>query len=209
MKIKVCGITLPQQFLELERLGADYAGFIFYEKSPRYVLPKMRSRDVTGFPVKIQKTGVFVNASESTILDQVALFQLDAVQLHGNETPMLCARLRKHIKVIKAFRINEQNSLIDWLVKPYLDVCDFYLFDHGSGGIYGGTGKKFNWSVLENALVGKEFFLSGGIGPEDAAELKALKHPFLYAIDINSKFEISPGIKDMAEIQEFIQVLKN
>ncbi|MEO6219969.1 MAG: phosphoribosylanthranilate isomerase [Ginsengibacter sp.] len=208
MKIKVCGITTLGQLEELNKMGIDYAGLIFYERSPRYVLAKLRSKDVSSIKLAIQKTGVFVNATESDIMTQIELYELDLVQLHGNETPAFCNHISNHVKVIKAFRIDERNSHIDWMVKPYEDVCDFYLFDQGSTGIYGGTGKKFNWALLENATIGKNFFLSGGIGPEDAEALNNFKHDFFHAIDINSQFEIEPGVKNMETLKDFIKNLQ-
>ena len=94
------------------------------------------------------------------------------------------------------------------MVKPYEDDCDHYLFDFNREGIYGGTGEKFNWTALENSKVGKSFFLSGGIGPDDAGMVNNFDHPFLHAIDINSKFEIEPGIKDMDGVKKFVQTIK-
>ena len=203
MKVKVCGITTLAQLEELNSIGIDYAGFIFYENSPRYVLSKLRSKAVTSLKLTTQKVGVFVNASENDIMTQIELFQLDIVQLHGNETPSFCNHISNHVKVIKAFRINEENSHIDWMVKPYEDACDFYLFDHGSSGIYGGSGTKFNWRLIQEATINKNFFLSGGISYEDADEIRSFSHPFFYGIDINSKFETEPGIKNMKLVKKF------
>lgn len=203
MKIKVCGVTTTGQLEELDKMGIDYAGLIFYEKSPRYALSKLRSKAVAGLTLQLHKVGVFVNASENDIMTQIELYELDYVQLHGSETPTFCNHISNHVKVIKAFRIDEQNSHIDWMVKPYEEVCDFYLFDKGSAGIYGGTGKKFDWHLLEKATIGKNFFLSGGIGPEDAEAVKKFEHPYFYGVDINSKFEIEPGIKNIKLVEEF------
>lgn len=208
MKIKVCGITTLTQVEHLNSMGVNYAGFIFYEKSPRYVLSKLRSKEVAPLKLITQKVGVFVNASENDIMTQIELFELDVVQLHGNETPSFCNHISNHVKVIKAFRINKENAHIDWMLKPYEDVCDFYLFDHGSAGIYGGSGTKFNWQLIKEATINKSFFLSGGIGFEDANEIKDFSHPFFYGIDINSKFETEPGIKDMELVKEFVKKLQ-
>ncbi len=208
MIIKVCGITTISQLEEVDRMGIDYAGLIFYQGSPRYVLSKLRSKDVAALKMKTKKVGVFVNASENDIMTQIELYELDLVQLHGNETPTFCNHISNHVKVIKAFRINEENSHVDWMVKPYEESCDFYLFDQGSAGIYGGTGKKFNWSLLENATIGKSFFLSGGIRPDDAESLKKFEHPFFHAVDINSQFEKEPGVKNMELVKEFVNILQ-
>lgn len=203
MKVKVCGITSLSQLEELNIMGIDYAGLIFYKGSPRYVLSKLKSKDVTSLSLTTKKVGVFVNASENDIMTQIELYELDLVQLHGNETPAFCNHISDHVKVIKAFRINEENSHVDWMVKPYEEACDFYLFDQGSAGIYGGTGKKFNWSLLENATIGKDFFLSGGIKPDDIEPLKNFRHPFFHAVDINSQFETEPGVKNLTLVKEF------
>ena len=208
MKIKVCGITTTGQLEELDKMGIDYAGLIFYEKSPRYALSKLRSKAVAGLTLQLHKVGVFVNASENDIMTQIELYELDYVQLHGSETPTFCNHISNHVKVIKAFRIDEQNSHIDWMVKPYEEVCDFYLFDKGSAGIYGGTGKKFDWHLLEKATIGKNFFLSGGIGADDVPEVEKFSHPYFYGVDINSRFETEPGIKDMEMIKQFVNGLR-
>jgi phosphoribosylanthranilate isomerase len=209
MKIKVCGITNIAQLKQLDELGVDYAGMIYFSRSSRYVLDKLPHEEVKNLDVSLQKVGVFVNASEEEIKSQVKLYGLDAVQLHGDETPLLCNRISDFFTVIKAFRIDEANRQnIDWMVKPYEEFCDYYLFDTGSKKDYGGTGEKFNWDILENSKINKPFFLSGGISADDVEKLKAFNHPFLYAVDINSRFEIEPGIKDMAKVKNFIQQLK-
>ncbi len=209
MKIKVCGNADLYQLEELENLAIDYAGLIFYNQSPRYALKKISGSDVKKLNLTMQKVGVFVNATEEEIMKQVAAFGLDIVQLHGDETPAFCNRISDQVKVIKAFRVADLDTNIDWLVKEYDEVCDYYLFDKGSAGLYGGTGKKFDWNLLENSTIGKPFFLSGGIAIEDVAALKKFKHPFFYGVDVNSKFELSPGIKDIQLISEFISKLRN
>jgi phosphoribosylanthranilate isomerase len=208
MKLKVCGITQTSQLKQLDELGVDYAGLIFYPRSVRYVLNKLKSKDVQQLKLALQKVGVFVNASEEDIKTQIELYGLDAVQLHGDETPAFCNHISTQITVIKSFRItpkNEQN--IDWMVKPYEDYCDYYLFDTSHAGVYGGTGEKFNWEILKQNGINKPFFLSGGIGLKDIEKIKEFAHPFFYAIDINSKVEISDGVKDMNAIAEFINEL--
>lgn len=208
MKIKVCGTTDLNQLKELDELEIDYAGMIFYEQSPRYVLNKMSGKEVRDLDVSITKVGVFVNATEEEIMKQVEDFELDMVQLHGDETASFCNRISDHIKVIKAFRIADFDNNIDWLISEYDEVCDFYLFDKGSAGLYGGTGQKFNWHLLEKSTIGKPFFLSGGIECRDAVALKKFHHPFFYGVDVNSRFETKPGIKDMKLISEFVNNLK-
>lgn len=209
MKIKVCGNRDLNQLKELSDLGVDYAGFIFYEQSPRYVLKKLDGKDVVNLKLSLEKVGVFVNASEDEIMKQIDNFGLDLVQLHGDETPSFCNRISDHIKVIKSFRIADFDTNIDWLVKEYDEVCDYYLFDKGSAGLYGGTGEKFNWDLLEKSAIGKPFFLSGGIRLSDASALNKFKHDFFYGVDVNSRFEKEPGVKDMKQISEFVKQLKN
>jgi len=213
MKIKVCGNGDIHQLIEMNdpnAIGAkiDYVGLIFYEQSSRYVLKSLAGKEVRDANLSVEKVGVFVNASEENIMKQVEDFGLDAVQLHGDETPLFCQRISDQIKLIKAFRISDTETNIDWLVKEYDEVCDYYLFDKGAPGLYGGSGQKFNWQLLDKAKIGKPFFLSGGIDPDDVDDLKEIKHPFFYGVDINSKFEISPGVKDMVKVEKFVNDLK-
>ena len=208
MKIKVCGNTDLSQLKDMEELDIDYAGMIFYPQSPRYVLKKLSGKEVKDLDLSLTKVGVFVNASEEEIMQQIEDFGLDMVQFHGDETATFCNRISDHIKVIKAFRIKDLETNIDWLISEYDEVCDYYLFDKGSAGLYGGTGQKFNWNLLEKSKIGKPFFLSGGIAAEDTTALKRFHHPFFYGVDVNSRFEIEPGIKNMELIKEFVNNLK-
>ena len=191
MKLKVCGITQLDQLKQLDELGVDYAGLIFYPRSVRYMLNKLKGKDVQQLHLSLKKVGVFVNASEEDIMTQVENYGLDIVQLHGDETPGFCNHISNHVTVIKAFRItqtNEQN--IDWMIKPYEEYCDYYLFDTNRKNAYGGTGEKFDWKILNKNKINKPFFLSGGIGLKDIEKLKAFEHPFFYAVDVNSKVEV-------------------
>lgn len=209
MKIKLCGNTDLEQLKELNDLPIDYAGLIFYPQSPRCILEKLSGKDFKKSAVSVTKVGVFVNASEEEIMKQVDAYGLEMVQLHGDETASFCNRISDQIKVIKAFRITDFEANADWLVQEYEEVCDYYLFDKGSAGLYGGTGQKFNWNLLKNSKIGKPFFLSGGIERNDAKALKEFTHPFFYGVDVNSRFETSPGIKDMELIKEFAKELKD
>jgi len=210
MRIKVCGMTDLHQVHQLDELGVEFCGFIFYPKSPRYVfrhVPAMNIKKVKGH---INKVGVFVNEYADDILKTVDDCGLYLVQLHGDETPKECEKISNYVSVIKAFRLAEGDN-IEWKIKDYQDVVDMFLFDTEGAG-YGGTGKKFNWEVLKGLNIRKPFFLSGGIQPEDIEQLKAFARESvaknLFAIDINSKFEISPGIKDMEKIKDFVIKLK-
>lgn len=208
MRIKVCGITQMEQLVQLPAVGASFAGFIFYPKSPRYVL-----RHLTTTQIKkennINKVGVFVNETMEEVLRMVDECRLHMVQLHGDETPKYCERIADYISVIKVFRVSDTDN-IGWRIKDYMDVCDMYMFDTEGAG-YGGTGKKFNWDKINEAEIGKPYFLSGGIEPGDVDRLKKLENKpeakNLFAIDINSRFEISPGVKDLEAIKQFITEL--
>jgi phosphoribosylanthranilate isomerase len=203
LKIKICGITQLPQLRELDALGIDYAGLIFYDPSPRYVLNKLSGDAVRALSLSLQKVGVFVNAPEDKVMTQIEHYGLDMVQLHGDETPAYCAHIRRQCPVIKAFRLGAQTS-VDWLVQPYADSCDYFLFDTDTKN-YGGSGQQFNWQLLQHATIGKPFFLSGGIGVDDWAAVQHFTHPFLHALDLNSKLETKPGVKDMALVQELMK----
>ncbi len=208
MNIKVCGITEMKQLQQLDGLDIDFAGMIFYKDSPRYVGNKLNAKDIKKADFDLKKTGVFVNPEMIEVLDAIDEYGLEVVQLHGDETPEMCEDLSSEVEVIKAFRITGTED-IDKLVAPYDAVCDYYLFD--TGGLkesFGGTGQQFDWSILAKAKIEKPFFLSGGIGVEDAARVKAFKHPDMFGVDINSKFEVSPGVKDMKLLLQFKQGLK-
>jgi phosphoribosylanthranilate isomerase len=211
MRIKVCGMTSTEQVLQLDEMGVEFAGFIFYPKSPRYVyrfMPKPEIRKIKG--KAINKVGVFVNATVEEVLGAVDDCGLYIVQLHGDETPKYCEKIANYVTVVKAFRLREDDNVL-WKVKDYMDIADMFLFDTEGAG-YGGTGKKFNWNTLKGLNIGKPFFLSGGIGPDDIEKL----HEFtqdpvakdLFSIDVNSRFETSPGIKDMDKLREFITAVK-
>jgi len=210
MNIKVCGITQFKQLQQLEALNIDYAGLIFYKDSPRYMGDKITGKQIKDADFDIKKVGVFVDPGYSELLDAIDEYGLDIVQLHGNETPELCEELSAEVEVVKAFRIPGDKAIdIDEMVADYDAVCDFYLFDTaGLKESFGGTGQQFDWGVLKKAKIEKPFFLSGGIGPDDAAKVKAFSHPDFFAIDVNSKFELSPGLKDMAAVLKFLQALK-
>jgi phosphoribosylanthranilate isomerase len=207
MRVKVCGNTSVDQLKQLNEMGFDYVGLIFYERSPRYVLNKLNWEEVKNLELAIKKVGVFVNATEEEIIIQIKNFNLDAVQLHGDETPLFCKHISDQVNVIKAFRINNNEQNIDRLISPFEEFCDYYLFDTGGTGKYGGTGEKFNWELLNENKINKPFFLSGGISLNDVDKIKAFKHPFFYGIDINSKFETEPGIKDIVSVKQFVERL--
>ena len=214
-------MTDLQQMHQLGTMGVEFAGMIFYHKSPRFVLKHLNGEMVKRAKLKVYKVGVFVNASYDEILNHVENFGLDMVQLHGDETPRFCEQVSNYIQTIKAFRIGEDEN-IPWKVKDYYESCDMYLFDtapsnspQGGGTplLYGGTGKKFNWEMLKDVAINKPYFLSGGIEPTDAATIKAFANEEaaknLFALDVNSKFEVSPGVKDMGMVRKFVEEVRS
>lgn len=208
--IKICGMKYPENILEVGALLPDYMGFIFWEKSARYF-----DGEMPNLPKSIQKVGVFVNASLNEILDKVKKYDLQAIQLHGQESVEFCKDLKKNapklIDVIKVFSILDTFDFGG--LKPFENVCDYFLFDT-KGKLPGGNGTTFDWKVLENYPSTKPFFLSGGIGMEEIEEVKEILKTNLpiYAIDINSKFEIEPGLKNIERLKdlkiEIIDVFK-
>ena len=204
MRIKVCGMTQADQVAQLAGLGVSFAGFIFYPKSPRYVFRHMTTTQIRK-ENSINKVGVFVNSPIEEVLHLVDECRLHMVQLHGDESPKFCEKIADYVSVVKAFRLSENDS-VEWMIRPFMDVCDMFMFDTIGAG-YGGTGKKFDWTVLKKETIGKPFFLSGGIEPGDEEKLKEFEQEpvakALFAVDINSRFEISPGMKDMQKVKLF------
>ena len=210
MKLKICGMKYLDNILELGSLLPDYMGFIFWEKSARYfdgIIPEL--------PKSIKKVGVFVNSSQEEILKKIAKHDLQAIQLHGQESVAFCEDLKEKIKnlkpvqieIIKVFSVTDDFDFE--LLKPFEDLCDYFLFDT-KGKLPGGNGTTFDWKVLEKYPSTKPFFLSGGIGIEEIELLKEIAKTNLpiYAIDVNSKFEIEPGLKNKELFYSFIQNLK-
>lgn len=219
MNIKVCGITTIKQLQQLDGLEIDFAGLNFYKGSPRYIGEKISKKEIQSADFDIKKVGVFVDASYDEIMETIGDYNLDVVQLHGNENPELCELLSSETEVIKVFRIgNETGTGVDNLLQPYDDVCDYYLFDTAPQVIvkgreelasFGGTGKQFDWNALVKAKIEKPFFLSGGISPDDGSKIKAFSHPDFFGIDLNSKFETAPGVKDMAKLLKFVKEIRS
>lgn len=222
MKVKVCGITQMDQLSALSAIAVDYAGLIFYPPSPRYVdRAGLSGADVKKAILGLQKVGVFVDASYEEVMRRVDEFGLDMVQLHGRETPYECQKIAANVDVMKAFRFSE-NDHVEWMLKDFYADADYFLFDTGvsvpkgegeNKTVYGGTGRKFDWNRLRGINVQKPFFLSGGIEPGDAGTVKEFmagaeaKH--MVAVDINSRFETAPGVKDLAKVGQFIAELKS
>ncbi|MFA5972013.1 MAG: phosphoribosylanthranilate isomerase [Lentimicrobiaceae bacterium] len=205
MQFKVCGITTTEDIIALISLEIDRLGFIFYHKSQRYVYGKLIEDGLNEIPKHIKKTGVFVNAEIAEVEQIIDQYQLDSIQLHGDESPEFCRHFKNKVEVIKTISIKDEDSFET--AKLYLDACDLFLFDTYSDN-YGGTGKTFEWKWLEAYSLNKPFYLSGGISLENVEEIKNIKHNQLIGIDINSKFEIRPGIKDIVKIKQLINLMK-
>jgi phosphoribosylanthranilate isomerase len=235
LRLKICGMKYQDNISETVKLQPNYLGFIFYEKSSRFfngTIPKL--------PKSVKKVGVFVNASVEDIIIKVNAHQLQAVQLHSEESPGFCSKLKRHyekqsdevisptekdchhfpqktridlnkkpvissgVEIIKVFSIKDNFDFSD--LKPYQSVCDYYLFDT-KGKLPGGNGSTFNWNVLKNYPSTKPYFLSGGIGLDEIENvlsfLQRQESKYCYAVDVNSKFEIEPGLKNIELLEDF------
>ena len=200
MKLKVCGMKYQDNIEAVANLQPDYLGFIFHEESPRNfdgIIPKL--------PKQIQNVGVFVDEKIEFISNQMEKHSLSVIQLHGHESPEICRILKStNAKVVKVFSIKDKFDFS--VLSPYEDVCDYFLFDT-KGKLPGGNGYTFNWDVLNNYPSTKPFFLSGGIGLDQVEDLKRFQKSkaskYCYAIDVNSKFEIEAGLKNIEELKAF------
>lgn len=206
MEIKVCGMRDPENIRELvDQVKPDWMGLIFYPKSPRFVSDQSANQ-IAGFPVK--KVGIFVSEEEAEILKRIKDFNLSAVQLHGQETPDFVESLSKKtsVEIWKVISVQDQ---IDWQsLKSYLPFVSKFLFDTATSA-HGGSGQKFDWKVLETYPFDKGFLLSGGLDEDSGEEISALskKLPQLKGVDLNSKFEDAPGVKNIEKLKFFKKYL--
>jgi len=212
MKLKVCGMKYTENIIEVAALKPDYLGFIFYKKSPRFFnkksLPKMDS--------SIKKIGVFVDEEIENIIKKIETFDLQGIQLHGNESPQYIEKIKEyiskqkhnHIEIINVFSIKDEFNFK--VLNDYESICDYYLFDT-KGEKPGGNGYTFNWNILNKNPSSKPFFLSGGIGLNEIHAIKEFQNTDIskhcHAIDINSKFEIDHGLKNVSSLKMFKQRL--
>ncbi|MEA4937435.1 N-(5'-phosphoribosyl)anthranilate isomerase [bioreactor metagenome] len=203
--IKICGLKSPENIRQVVALQPDMIGFIFYPKSPRYL---NNPKDIAKLyiPPSVKRIGVFVNEAKDIILEKVKIYQLQGVQLHGDESPALCLALKqKNLRVIKAFSVSHPEDLKKCAL--YEGFADYFLFDTKTQG-YGGSGEKFDWEII-NAYKGlTPFILSGGISPEDTDAILSFKHARFAGIDLNSRFEVSPGEKNIESLKQFLQKIK-
>lgn len=198
LKIKVCGMRDPENIQGVLALKPDFIGFIFYPKSQRFV-GKMDERLMRQIPSTSKKVGVFVNASLAYIMDCVERYTLDYVQLHGDETLSFVKELRrKGIRIIKVFRISGRIPLE---VERFIGMVDYFLFDTDTA-TYGGSGLQFDWNILNSYAHDVPFILSGGLRLSDVTAIQSLQMDQLVGIDVNSRFEVSPGLKDLQQIQQ-------
>lgn len=195
MKLKVCGMKYADNIRAVAKLSPDFMGFIFYPESKRYVGEGFAIPEISS---EIKKVGVFVNDGIENIFKIAKKYELDFVQLHGDESPEFCKRAGEKIRVIKAFGIDPQFNFS--VLNEYAHSCEYFLFDTKTTE-YGGSGKKFDQNILNN-YKSKRYFLSGGIDSPNADEIE----PF--AIDVNSKFEIEPGLKDIDKLKTLITSLR-
>ncbi len=210
MKLKVCGMKYQENIQAVAALQPDYLGFIFYEKSPRNF-----EGEISKIPSTIKKTGVFVDASIDFVIQKIKKYNFEAVQLHGNESAEYCSKLKNElnnshktnsIEIFKVFSIKDQFDFSR--LTPYENIVDYFLFDT-KGKEKGGNGYSFDWSVLNDYNSSTPFILSGGIGLQEIEKIKAILRTNLpiHALDVNSKFETEPGLKNIKDLQEFINQL--
>lgn len=222
MIIKVCGMRDSNNIREVSNLGADWIGLIFHPQSPRYVsmvptgagiIPDRSPLAADSATKRALRVGVFVDDMAQNIITRVVNFDLDLIQLHGQESPTLIRNLRQTIaptikptlQVIKTISISAPGDFAH--CAPYEDCADYFLFDTQCPQM-GGSGRKFDWSWLDSYTGSKPFLLSGGIGPDDAGAIRAIRHPLFAGIDLNSRFETAPGLKDVTLLRPFIQAVK-
>jgi len=207
MYIKVCGLKYEENIQAIADLKPDYLGFIFYKKSPRYVANELSPIQLSNLDVNLKKAGVFVNEDLETIKQICSVFNIETIQLHGSESPAFCKQLKDlGFTIIKAFGMHEDFDFEE--VNPYTPICDFFLFDTKSS-VHGGSGNHFHWELLKKYHLSTPYFLSGGISLNDLEEIKKIKDDKLYAIDVNSRFELKPGFKDIQAIKSLIKKIRD
>jgi phosphoribosylanthranilate isomerase len=207
LKIKICGMREPENIMKVADIKPDMIGFIFYPGSPRYAGETLKPENLIYLPEQIKRVGVFVNSDPETIKLAIRKYSLNLVQLHGDETPETCQMLDETgISIIKAFNIKDREDFR--LFEKYINCSKYFLFD-ASTSKYGGSGRKFEWELLDNYDLGHPFILSGGIAPDDDSNIKRISNPSFYGIDLNSRFEVRPGLKDVEKLKLFISGIRN
>ncbi|MEL7221458.1 MAG: phosphoribosylanthranilate isomerase, partial [Bacteroidota bacterium] len=216
MIIKTCGLREPNNITAISTLPVDWIGLIFYDKSPRYMADRADLQQYLADPsvelAKKKRVGVFVNEPFDRLLERIHDYELDYVQLHGGESAVYCETLQslfesssmRSAQIIKAFRVS--NAFDFGITIDFEPYCSYFIFDT-KGISYGGTGHKFDWDILTRYQGLTPFLLSGGIGPDDANEIKAFQHDAFVGVDLNSKFEVEPGLKDSVKLGQFLSAL--
>ncbi|CAM4229641.1 phosphoribosylanthranilate isomerase [Pedobacter westerhofensis] len=211
-KLKICGMREPANINAVAQLQPDYMGFLMYPGSKRFIAD-LDPAVVKAVPAAIKTTGVFVDEEPGAVIKAIEIYGFKAVQLHGTESPEYCRQLKEapdagnevnNFEIIKAFGIDETFDFS--ILSAYENVVDYFLFDTQTAE-HGGSGKSFNWRLLESYILNKPYFLSGGIGLENAPQLQQIEDNRFYAMDVNSRFELSPALKDIGKLNEFKKLL--
>jgi phosphoribosylanthranilate isomerase len=207
LAIKVCGMKYADNIKKLSEIKPDLMGFIFYPPSKRFVGVEFLKSDLTDINPQIIKTAVFVNAQIHEIVEFSKMYGMQVVQLHGTESPDFCKTIKNEgFMVLKAFGIDDSFDFN--ILELYQDVVDFFLFDTKTN-LHGGSGETFNWNKINQYKLQKPFFLSGGLSLENLASVKNIKNEFFYGVDLNSKFELEPGLKDIEQLREAFNLIRN
>ena len=205
LKLKVCGMRDPENIREVAGLNPDFIGFIFYSGSPRYAGEMVNADSVSFIPESIKKTGVFVDEDYETIIKIAGEINLDFIQLHGKESPELCIRLREEgYGIFKAFSVGEGFRYRD--MEPYAGSVDYFLFDT-KGMLHGGSGMSFDWGILNDYPFDVPFLLSGGLSLDNIDQVKMIQSKYLAGLDVNSRFETAPGIKDIGKLRQLKDII--
>ncbi len=202
MIVKVCGMRDPENIAALRELDIDWMGLIFYDKSPRYVEQNLEGVSFNG----LSRVGVFVDESFAGIREKAFRYGLNMIQLHGSETPEFCNQVKRlGVKVIKAIPVSSRQDLAN--ASSYEGMVDYLLLDTKSN-VKGGSGEKFDWSMLDAYTADLPFLLSGGIAPADMKSIAQIDHPKMTGVDLNSRFEVAPGIKNAESVERFVRELR-
>ena len=204
MKIKVCGLKYPDNIKAVAELKPDYMGFIFYDRTPRFV-NDLQVNVLNELPLSIQKTAVFVDEGKERIDELIDEYGFTTIQLHGKETPEFADSFGNKVTVFKAFGLDNDFDFSQ--LNAYADKVDYFLFDTKTD-IHGGSGKTFNWYILDKYKLNVPFFLSGGLSLDNLEQVTKITHPQFYGVDLNSRFETAPGIKDIEKLKQAFDLVK-
>jgi phosphoribosylanthranilate isomerase len=205
MKIKVCGMKEPENIQAVAGLRPDYMGFICYDLSPRYI-DALPPDVLEQLPESVYKTAVFVNEDADKIKSLIEQFGFDVVQLHGTEDPEFCQTLRSQATVFKAFGVDDDFNFEQ--LNAYNGYVDYFMFDTKTEG-HGGSGKTFNWDILNQYQLDTPFFICGGLSLDNMEQVKQINHPAFYGVDLNSRFENQPGLKDVEKLRKAFDILRD